>query len=68
MLECSVELPEGNIFFNGSVHGADVMNGTGAVVPVVGGTGRYAGAEGTVSAVEGRDGASKVMTFDISTN
>jgi hypothetical protein len=49
IIECSVELPDGNVLFNGSVHLAAL--GTGADVPVVGGTGKYAGARGTVTMV-----------------
>src|SRR6266571_3849598 len=46
MIECTIELPEGNILFNGTGHLADVQSGL--TVPVIGGTGRYAGASGTV--------------------
>jgi hypothetical protein len=65
MVECSVELPEGNILFNGSAHFADL--GTGAELPVVGGTGRYAGAAGVVSMVAAADGTSTELSFEIRT-
>jgi hypothetical protein len=65
MIECSVELPEGNLLFNGSAHFADL--GTGAVLPVAGGTGRYAGASGVVTMVAAADGSSTALTFKIRT-
>jgi len=66
MIECSVELPEGILLFNGSAHLGDL--GTGAVLPVVGGTGRYAHVSGVVTMVAAPDGSSTALTFDIRTN
>lgn len=65
IIECSVELPEGNILFNGSLHLADL--GTGATIPVVGGTGRYAGASGVVTMVGAADGSSTDLKFRFTT-
>ena len=63
MVECSVELPEGNILFNGTAFLSDLA--TGAAVPVVGGTGRYAGMSGTVVMSAASDGTT-TLEFDIS--
>lgn len=63
IIECSVELPEGNIFFNGSVHLADIT--TGADVPVVGGTGDFARYTGTVTMVGTEDGSETTLTFQL---
>lgn len=63
IIECSVELPEGDLFFNGSFHLADMAQG--AVVPVVGGTGEYAGSVGTVTMKTGDDGRATILEFDI---
>jgi hypothetical protein len=65
MIECSVELPAGIVFFNGAAHLADV--GTGAVVPVTGGTGQYAGASGTVTMIGAADGSSTTLKFTFDT-
>ena len=65
MVECSVELPDGNILFNGTAHLADVT--TGADIPVVGGTGAYARAAGVVTATGASDGSTTTLDFDIST-
>lgn len=64
MIECSIELPEGNLLFNGSVHLADLA--AGADVPVVGGTGSYAGASGTVEMLDA-EGSTFQLNFDFST-
>lgn len=64
MIECSIELPEGNILFNGTAHLGDVESG--AAVPVVGGTGRYAGASGTVVMSVTSDG-NTTLDFDFAT-
>ncbi len=64
MVECSVELPEGNLVFNGTAHMADVA--TGATVPLVGGTGAYAGAIGTVTMIGAPDGSSTTLKFHLS--
>jgi hypothetical protein len=61
MIECSVELPGGNVVFNGSVHLADFPKG--AHLPVVGGTGRYTGARGT-TLMTVTDPARPVLAFD----
>lgn len=63
IIECSIELPEGNLFFNGSFHFADMAEG--AVVPVVGGTGDYAGSAGTVTMTVGDEGRATVLEFDL---
>jgi len=63
MLECSVELPEGRILFAGTFHGAEMA--TGGDVPVVGGTGAYAGVAGVVHMVPSADGSSTALTFDL---
>ena len=65
IIACSIELPNGNILFNGSAHLADL--GTGATLPVVGGTGTYAGARGTVTMTVAADGTSTTLDFDFST-
>lgn len=63
LITCSVELPEGNLLFSGSFHLAAMMNG--AQLPVVGGTGQYAGAIGTVMLTAAEDGTSTTLEFDI---
>lgn len=65
MIECSVELPGGIVFFNGSAHFADL--GTGATLPVTGGTGQYAGASGVVTLVAAADGSTTDLRFNFST-
>lgn len=65
MIECSVELPGGIVFFNGAAHLADL--GTGATLPVVGGTGEYAGASGVVTLVAAADGSTTDLRFNFST-
>ncbi len=64
IIECSVELPDGNVLFNGSFHLTDVADGAG--VPVVGGTGRYTGARG-ILLLTVTDPARPVLAFDFST-
>lgn len=64
IIECSVELPDGNVLFNGSFHLTDVADGAG--VPVVGGTGRYTGARGIVLLTV-TDPARPVLAFDFTT-
>lgn len=66
MIECSVELPGGNLLFSGSVHLADL--GAGAAVPVVRGTGKYTHASGVVTLVAAADGSSTDLRFDFATN
>ena len=63
IIECSVELPEGSLFFNGSFHFGDLA--TGAVLPVLGGTGRYAGYTGTVTGTVSGDGTRSKLDFDL---
>ena len=63
LIECSVELPEGNILFAGSFHFADL--GSGATVPVVGGTAGYAGYTGTVTMVASADASQTTLSFDL---
>ncbi|MFN2462177.1 MAG: hypothetical protein ABR591_16100 [Candidatus Velthaea sp.] len=62
MIECTVELPEGKILFAGAFKFADL--GHGAVVPVVGGTGAYKGAAGTV-VIRSPDPSQTKLTFDL---
>jgi hypothetical protein len=63
MINCSVELPEGNVLFNGTAHMADLTHG--AAIPVVGGTRAYAKARGIVTAVGAADGSTTTLKFDI---
>lgn len=49
ILDCTVELDGGKLVFYGSFRGSESA-GPGAVFPLMGGTGRYSGAEGTVTA------------------
>lgn len=65
MIERSIELPEGNLLFNGSAHLADLAKG--AAVPVVGGTKAYNEAAGTVIMVASEDGSKTTLKFDITT-
>jgi len=64
LIACSVELPEGNLLFHGSAHLAGLA--TGAALPVVGGTGTYRGARGTVTLIAAEDGTHTTLNFDIS--
>lgn len=64
IIECSVELPDGNVLFNGSFHLADVADG--ASVPVVGGTGRYTGARG-ILVLTLTDAARPALAFEFTT-
>jgi hypothetical protein len=61
-IECTVRLPHGNILFNGAFNFAGL--GHGVAVPVVGGTGRYKGAAGTVVA-KAPDPSRTKLTFDL---
>lgn len=63
IIECSIELPEGNLFFNGSAHFADI--GTGVDLPVVGGTGEYERYAGAVTMVGSEDGSETTLTFHV---
>jgi len=63
LIECSIELPEGNLFFNGSAHFADL--GTGVDLPVVGGTGEYERYTGVVTLVGSEDGTETTLTFHL---
>lgn len=65
MVECSIELADGNIFFNGSAHVAELVGG-GAAIPVIGGTGRYSGARGTV-VLTATNHDRPVLVFDFTT-
>ena len=62
IVECAVVLPKGQILFNGGMRFADLAEG--AAVPVVGGTGAYARAAGTV-VLQSSDPAETSLTFDI---
>jgi hypothetical protein len=63
IIECSVELPEGNIFFDGSMHLAELVNGV--EIPVVGGTGAYTGVIGVVTMTAAADGSSTTLAFEL---
>jgi len=62
VVDCTVELAEGNILFHGAFSGADL--GTGATVPIVGGTGDYVGATGTAMMVAPSEKETK-LTLDM---
>jgi hypothetical protein len=62
LIDCSINLAGGRILFNGFVDMAEL--GTGVTVPVVGGTGAYAGAGGTVR-MKAPDAKRTNMTFDL---
>jgi hypothetical protein len=63
LIDCSIELPEGSIVFNGSFHFGDMASGVD--IPVVGGTGDYASAIGTVTLTGSEDGTTTTLDFDI---
>jgi hypothetical protein len=63
ILTCSVELAGGDLLFEGSFHVSQMMSGE--VLPVIGGTGDYAGAIGTATLTATADGASTQVVFDI---
>jgi hypothetical protein len=65
MIECTVELRQGNVMFNGAFNFNEIANGVS--VPVVGGTGRYAGARGTVQ-LKSTNPARTRLTFDFATS
>ena len=48
-VDCTVALPDGNLLFHGAFSFKDLAKGTAA--PVVGGTGKYAGAVGSVEVI-----------------
>jgi hypothetical protein len=62
LIDCSINLNGGVIVFNGQLAMKDM--GTGVTVPVVGGTGSYAGAGGTVR-MQAPDNKKTNMTFDL---
>lgn len=64
IISCTVELPNGNIHFNGAAHLGDLAKG--AVVPVVGGTKAFKRAGGTV-VMKSTNPAQTNLTFDIAT-
>jgi hypothetical protein len=61
-IECTVELPKGNILFNGSFNFNRI--GKGVTIPVVGGTGAYRRASGTVVAQSTNPARTK-LTFSL---
>jgi hypothetical protein len=65
MIECSIELPDGAILFNGTAHLSDFE--TGGELPVVGGTGIYEGARGTVGFALVDGGSASELRFDFTT-
>jgi hypothetical protein len=52
-VDCTVALPGGNLLFHGAFAFKDLAKGTAA--PVVGGTGKYAGATGSVAIIAPTD-------------
>lgn len=67
ILDCTVQLPGGDIVFYGGARFSELFGPDGLVFPVIGGTGPYAAAGGTVTIVPadvaGQDGAK--FTFDL---
>ena len=64
MIECTVKLPGGDLFFNGALNINDLAKG--AAVPIVGGTRAYKAAAGTVI-VQSSNPARTSLSFDFST-
>jgi hypothetical protein len=62
LIDCSINLKAGTILFNGYVPFASLK--TGYTVPVIGGTGSYAGAGGTVRMLSPKEGRTN-LTFDL---
>ncbi len=62
LIDCHIVLDGGSVLFNGSVSLKDL--GTGVTVPVIGGTGRYAGAGGSVT-MKAPDDKHTNMDFDL---
>jgi hypothetical protein len=64
-LDCTVELPAGDITFYGVIRLSELEGGT--VLPLTGGTGAYVGVEGTVTGQGGELGGKPgaYLTFDI---
>jgi hypothetical protein len=62
LIDCHVVLSGGTILFNGAVAMKDLA--AGVTLPVVGGTGTYDGAGGTVRMVSS-DGKTTPLTFDL---
>jgi phage-related tail fiber protein len=61
LIDCTVELAEGNLHFTGGFAMADLS--AGATVPVVGGTGGYKSASGTVTMTM-PDETKSILAFD----
>ena len=62
VVDCTVELAEGHLVFHGGFASKDLA--AGAPVPVVGGTGQYAGATGTVMMIAPTDKKTE-LKFDL---
>jgi hypothetical protein len=62
LIDCHIVLSGGTILFNGAVSTKDL--GTGVTLPVIGGTGTYAGAGGSVRMVAPNDKRTN-LTFDL---
>jgi hypothetical protein len=62
LIDCHIVLKGGTVLFNGSIHMKDL--GSGVTVPVIGGTGRYGGAGGSVTMVAPDDKHTN-MIFDL---
>ncbi len=65
VLDCTVRLPDGNLYFYGAESFSSFVDGVSYAV--VGGTGRYQGTRGVVDITGGQvDGqAGSVLTFDV---
>ena len=62
LIDCSINLADGVILFNGHFSLKDL--GAGITIPVIGGTGAYAGAGGTVK-MQASDMKKTNMTFEL---
>jgi hypothetical protein len=61
LLDCTIRLNDGNLLFSGAGQLGDL--GTGAEFALVGGTGQYSGARGTVEMVMGDEATKLNFTF-----
>lgn len=66
IINCTIDLGDDELHFTGAVKLSEVF-GEGAVVPVVGGTGAYAGTGGTVTiqASEVGDAGGSLLSFEL---
>ena len=49
VLDVTAQLADGDLLFHGGLRGSELETQTGAVLPVIGGTGAFVGANGTVT-------------------